>query len=768
MAQPKTRCRMLCQGVVQGVGFRPFVYRTAVALDLAGTVQNTPAGVVIEVEGARAAIAELQRRLREEAPPLAKVTAIEENWDAPAGLRDFRILTSAAGASSATLIPADVAVCPACLAEMNDEHDRRHRYPFINCTDCGPRFTIIQGVPYDRAKTTMRVFPLCPACRAEYEDPRTRRFHAEPNACPTCGPRVWLADSQARAVDSPDPIHDTAEHLAVGEIIAVKGVGGFHLAVDAANAQAVARLRHVKGRDRKPFAIMVADLAGARRLAQLTDREAALLEDPARPIVLVRRREVTEGPPLAAEVAPVVGTVGLMLPYAPLHHLLLGELAGLGVPAIVLTSANPHDEPIARDNEEAFARLKAIADGYLFHDRPILARADDSVTMDFGGRPLPVRRSRGYTPAPVRMPAAGPSVLAVGGDLKNSFVVTRGDEAFFGPHVGDMENAATAAYFEEAVGHLCALLDVGPKIVAHDAHPDYASTRAARRLAHRFHARLVAVQHHHAHILSCLAENAASGAALGVAIDGTGHGLDGTLWGGEILAVRGADCERMAHLATLPLPGGDRAVREPWRIAAAALIEHGAGDLVGKLADRWRAARPDLLAAVVKMAAERRPMPRTSALGRLCDAIAAIAGVCDEVSYEGEAAIRLEEAASSVGEAEPYPVRLSGALGDTIETRELLRAAARDALGGVPAGQIAARFHAAVVTGLADAVLAGKVRTGLGTVAISGGAAQNRLFVAGLQIRLGGAGLRVLTHSQVPANDGGLALGQAVAALSSE
>lgn len=763
---PLERRRLRVRGTVQGVGFRPFVFRLATSLDLAGTVLNTADGVTIEVEGPSERVRELERRLVDDRPPLARIDGVTAEAIEPTHATDFRILESRAEGSAQALIPADIAVCAPCLSELRDASDRRHAYPFINCTDCGPRFTIIEGVPYDRARTTMREFVLCPRCRAEYEDPRTRRFHAEPNACPACGPRVWLADAEGHELACADPIREAARRLAAGEIIAVKGVGGFHLAALASRDDAVSRLRTRKQRDRQPFAVMAHDLASVRRFAALTPEEEAWIVAPERPIVLLPQRSPS---PLSEALAPGNTTVGAMLPYTPLHHLLLGAVreAALGdLGALVMTSANPHGEPLVKDNAEALARLSAIADAFLLHDRGILARADDSVGFWCAGARRLVRRSRGYVPSPIALPVSGEPVLAVGGDLKNVFCLTRRDQAFLGPYVGDLEDAATAASFEESVAHVARLLAVRPGVIACDLHPDYVSTRIARALVEGMFegARLVRVQHHHAHVLSCLAEHGELGPALGLALDGAGWGPDQTSWGCELLAVDGPGYQRVGHMKALPLPGGDRAVREPYRIAIGMLCDLGRADLVAAFAERWAEAPRETVKAVSRVTLAGRMVPRSSGLGRLFDGVSALAGLCTLSTYEGEAAITLEQAAGDE-EGEPYPYELTDGATLVFDPGPMLASIADDLLGGAAVARVSARFHATVVEALAESVGRARRKTGLDLVALSGGASQNRRVLCGLVDRLARDGLTVLTQSQAPANDGGLALGQALAAL---
>lgn len=761
-APPDLRCRLIVRGIVQGVGFRPFVYRIATVLGLAGSVRNEPEGVVIEVEGPRPDVETLIDRLWTSAPPMARVDSVEPAWLPPAGLRGF-VITTSRGSTSTTLVPADVATCGACLAEMRDPANRRHRYPFINCTDCGPRYTLIRSMPYDRAMTTMAAFAQCPDCLAEYTDPESRRFHAEPNACPVCGPRLSLLESDGSDSHVADPLAETAARLRRGLVVAVKGLGGFHLACDARLSSAVDRLRRAKERDGKPFAVMVPDLAAARTFARVEDAEADLLGSPARPIVLLRKAATCD---LAPAVAPGNAFVGVLLPYAPLHSLLLAEGP---FDALVMTSANPHDEPIAAGNDEAVGRLSGMADAFLVHDRDIVTRCDDSVAFVAAGGPRLVRRSRGYVPLPVALPDSGPPVLALGADLKNAFCVTRGASAFIGPHVGDLANAAASAWLEEAAAHLCGLLNVQPVAVAHDLHPDYVSTRLAARLRDRLcpAAPLVPVQHHHAHVLACLAEHGRTGPVIALALDGTGFGTDGTSWGGEVLRVDGASFDRVAHLRPMPLPGGDRATQEPWRLAVSALQEAGIDDLVPAFAFRWPAA-PARVDAVLGLCRIGRDLPRSSGLGRLFDAVSALCALRPAITFDGEAAMAVEQAAlEASGPLDPYPIDVGrgpdGLL--QLDPRPLVRALAADLLADAPAPIACARFQATVIEAFASLAIEAARSADLATVALSGGAFQNRALLAGITDRLVAAGLAVRSSSRVPSNDGGIALGQAVAAL---
>ncbi len=601
-APPAVRLRALVRGLVQGVGFRPFVYREAKARGLAGSVRNTAGGVVVEAEGPEEEVRSLLRALREEAPPLAQVDAVGEEWLPAAGLEGFRIRESGPEGEAATAVPPDVAVCGRCLAEMADPADRRHRHPFVNCTDCGPRFSLVEGVPYDRSRTTMRAFEPCAACAAEYADPASRRFHAEPVACPRCGPTLRLEGGEGPPAAGEEALRAAGAALAAGRILGVKGIGGFHLAADAAREEAVAALRLRKGRGTKPFAVMVPDPGAARRLADLRPGEERALLSAARPVVLLRRRADA---PLAPSVAPGLGTVGVMLPAAPHQHLLLEAFAaargGEGPPVLVMTSGNLSEEPIARTDGEARERLAGLADLLLLHDREILARCDDSVLL-WEGRPRLLRRSRGFVPLPLALPrAAAEPVLALGGDLKGCFCIVRGSEAFPGPHAGDLGDLLSGEAYAEGILHLARLLGVRPRLVVHDLHPDYGSCRIGRQLAEGpfAGARLLGVQHHHAHALSCLAENGRTDPALALALDGAGWGPDGTTWGGELLLVDGLRFRRLAHLSPMRLPGGDAAAREPWRTAVAALCDLGAGGMARELAPRWPSVRePDLRAVL--------------------------------------------------------------------------------------------------------------------------------------------------------------------------
>lgn len=791
---------------MQGVGFRPYVHSLARRLDLAGWVGNDAHGVFVEVEGPSDALTRFQEGLRDDPPPLALIHRMTATRLPVRGERGFRIAPSRREDTRGTLISPDVATCADCLAELFDPADRRYRYPFVNCTNCGPRFTIIRDVPYDRPVTTMAGFALCEDCAAEYHDPGNRRFHAQPTCCPACGPTLRLsgADDGDPAVEVPhaggaaasgvtsaaaearrwegasasggggaggdpnvtaavrrregasaslDPIAAAVEVLRAGGVLAVKGLGGYHLAVDAGDEEAARRLRSRKHREAKPFAVMVPDLDAARRLCLLDPVAERLLTGPRRPIVLLPRRP---GAPVAEAVAPGNRELGIMLPYTPLHHLLARELDR----PYVLTSGNVSDEPIAYRDADAYERLAGIADRFLTHDRPIHIRTDDSVVRVVGDRELPLRRSRGYAPQPVWLARPVPSpVLGCGAELKNTFCLAEGDRAFVSHHIGDLENHETLRSFTEGIAHFRRLFDITPRVVAHDLHPEYLSTKYALALED---VELVGVQHHHAHIASCLADNREDGPVIGVAYDGTGYGADGTIWGGELLVADLAGFSRAGVLAPVPLPGGTTAIRQPWRMAAAHLdaAYDGAPPPELGVQARHRSGWDDVLA----VARSGVNSPLTSSAGRLFDAVAAILGVRDAVDYEGQAAIELEQRADPA-ETAAYPAAIDD--GDLLVIRvgDLVRAVVADLRGGVPPATVAARFH----HGLADVTVAACRRlsaaTGIGTVALSGGVFQNRLLLGRVTDGLERHGLRVLTHHRVPPNDGGISLGQiAVAA----
>lgn len=728
--------------MVQGVGFRPFVYALAVRLGLSGHVGNDVEGVFAEVEGQPSAIEEFLIALHEEAPPLAVVDEVSVREIAATGETGFRIVPSPGGGHAATLVSADSATCEDCLRELHDPGGRRYRYPFINCTNCGPRFTIVRSVPYDRPSTTMAPFPMCPDCEREYHDPVDRRFHAQPVCCPVCGPRLELAGVPG------DPIESTVDLLRGGAVVAVKGLGGYHLAVDAGQEAAASGLRGRKHREDKPFAVMVPDLVAARELCEVDDAAEQMLSGPRRPIVLLPR---LEGVRIAPSVAPGNRRLGVMLPYTPLHHLLLAAFGG----PIVLTSGNVSDEPIVYRDEEARERLAGIADAFLTHDREIHIRTDDSIVRPFRGREQLQRRSRGYVPEPVTVHREfSRQVLACGAELKNTFCLAKENHAFLSHHIGDLENFETLESFTSGIEHFAGLFDIKPEVVAHDLHPEYLSTKYAKELTG---VELVGVQHHHAHIASCLADNGRDGPVLGVAFDGTGYGTDGTIWGGEFLLADLTGFDRLAHFAPVPMPGGTAAIKQPWRMALSYL---GSDDPVALDVFRRNEATWETVASLARKGLNS---PMTSSAGRLFDAVAALLGVRDAVNYEGQAAIELEQIADP-GEADGYRAEITGGERLLVDGRALVLAAAGDLRAGVGVPVIAARFH----NGVADVVTRTCHRlremTRVTTVALSGGVFQNLLLLERTVDSLTDNGFEVLTHSRVPANDGGISLGQAVIA----
>jgi hydrogenase maturation protein HypF len=834
--QPSTshlrRLRVEIHGAVQGVGFRPFIYRLATDLALTGWVINDSQGVFIEVEGLEVVLQRFLERLPAEIPPRAIVQSIESAWLEPIGLERFEIRHSDNTGAKTVLVLPDIATCPDCLAEVSDPADRRRRYPFTNCTNCGPRFTIIEALPYDRPNTTMRRFTLCPACRAEYENPLDRRFHAQPNACPVCGPRLTFyeggkqkaegrTNGQSRAASDDAALKAAAAALRAGQIVAVKGLGGFHLMANAGNDAAIRRLRESKPRRAKPFAIMARDLAQVQTLCSVPPAAAALLTSPEAPIVLLEKRlgirdqgagdgdqglgirsqgtecekplSVVHRPSsvISDEVAPDNPYLGVMLPYTPLHHLLLRET---GFP-VVATSGNLSDEPICTDEVEALQRLGHIANVFLVHDRPIARHVDDSVAWIVRGVPRLLRRARGYAPLPVTLKDAIPTILAVGAHLKNTVALSVGRHVFISQHIGDLETPEAMAAFERVIADFLRLYEAQPVAIAHDLHPEYLSTKWAsehfgfpisdfglandgRPQIHNPQSairNLVAVQHHHAHLAACLAENTVDGPALGVTWDGTGYGVDGTIWGGEFLLGDASSFERVAHLRPFRLPGGDAAVKEPRR-AALALLWDLFGDAALEMNDLApiRALRPTERKLLAQILAKDINAPITTSAGRLFDGIAALIGLHQQVSFEGQAAMALEFAADG-REAGAYPVRLVAGSklkveGSPLSTfnvqpsildwQPLIEAILTDLRRGVATGIMAARFHNALV----EAIVAVAQAAGERRVALTGGCFQNRLLTERAAERLERAGFEVLLHRQVPPNDGGISLGQVVIA----
>lgn len=749
------RVRARVRGVVQGVGFRPFVYRLAVNRGLGGFVRNDGRGVVLEFEGEHNSVAAALEALEAEAPPAARVEAVEWAEVTAAGGREFEITNSADEARAETLVSPDIATCEDCLREMADPTDRRYRYPFINCTNCGPRFTIIAGVPYDRPRTTMAGFAMCTDCAAEYRDPADRRFHAQPVACPVCGPRVELRDPDGEPVPSDDPVGEVRRLLQTGSIIAVKGLGGYHLACDAEDAGAVGELRSRKTREDKPFALMAADVETVERFCEISEEERGLLLSPKRPVVLLRKK----GEELPDAIAPKNRYLGFMLPYTPLHRLLFDE----GLDVLVMTSGNRADEPIAYRDEDAHEQLAGITDYFFTHDRPIYRRVDDSVTRVFRGGEMLIRRSRGYVPAPVTLPREyGESALGCGAEVKNTFCVTKGDRALVSHHIGDLVNPAALAAFEEGVEHFKELFDIEPTVVAYDMHPDYFATQYAENLSA---VAKVPVQHHHAHIAAVLGEHGFGGPVIGVAFDGAGYGPDGTVWGGEILLAEPSRFERLGHLRRVPLPGGDAAVREPWRAALGYLTE-----VFGFQSDTFeryfREIPGDACGAVVDMLEKRFNVVESSSAGRLFDCVAALLGFRGRVNYEGQAAVELEQCAD-LRETGRYPFEVTDGEPFEVDWRSTVAAVVEDIDAGADASVVSARFHNTVARMLAAAAERAREITGLSSVALSGGVFQNVTLLDRALPLLERAGFEVLRHKYLPPNDGCISYGQIVVALAS-
>ena len=748
------RVRYLFTGIVQGVGFRPFIYRLAERQGLAGFVQNRPDGVLVEVQGSSTAIDSFFSSVAKELPPLANITSVESSEIAVTGDTEFKIIVSEKEGQGDVHIAPDSAVCADCLKELFDPADRRFRYPFINCTNCGPRLTIINDIPYDRVHTSMACFPLCPKCRAEYENPANRRFHAEPNACPVCGPQLELRDAEGKIIPCEDPLEKAIEFITTGNVIAIKGLGGFHLCVNASSDEAVKKLRARKYREEKPLAIMVKDIEQARLIAELNDEEQLLLSSFQRPIVLLKKKKNAL---ISNLVAPSVPNLGVMLPYAPLHYLVLENK----FTALIMTSANQIDEPICISNREAVTRLKSIADYFLVHNRDILVRCDDSIAFVTAGKPQLMRRSRGYASRPLLLKESFPAVLALGPQLKATQCILKDNFAFLSPHIGDMETPQARDFFHESLALMKRITQSDPQIIACDYHPAYYSTQVAQELNA---ARIITVQHHHAHIVSCMAENKIDGDVIGLAMDGTGYGLDGNAWGGEFLIANSTQFQRFGHLQYFVLPGGQKAIHEPWRIGVS-LLKQAYGKSWPDIASRLKLA-PDqtnfeLLDKIIKT---RLNSPLSSGMGRLFDGVAAIMGLRCKVSFEGQAAMELEAKAKSAGQVLPFEILRNSDDSYILDVSAAIRAIVEDISSGKSMEEIASAFHATLAAAFASMSLEMRKETGINRVALSGGCFQNRLLLEGTMAELKKNGFDVYCHSQVPANDGGVSLGQAVIA----
>ncbi|MFZ7125791.1 MAG: carbamoyltransferase HypF [Desulfobacterales bacterium] len=741
------------QGIVQGVGFRPFVYQLAHRMNLKGDVANTSAGVLIRIQGEPDTVESFVTALEAEAPPLSRITEVKVAPSAPGAFTAFIIRHSRSDESRSALISPDVSVCADCLKELFDPGDRRHRYPFINCTNCGPRYTIINDIPYDRPKTSMARFTMCGRCQREYDDPMNRRFHAQPNACPDCGPKVSLLDARGRPVPVADPIAQAISLLSTGHVVAIKGLGGFHLAADAENPDAVGALRRRKCREEKPFALMVRSLERIDPIAWVSDAEAGLLTSAQRPIVLLEKRQPNR---ISPDVAPGNRCFGVMLPYTPLHYLLMEG----PFPALVMTSGNLSEEPIAIDNLEAVHRLQGIADYFLVHDRDIYLRSDDSILRQVAGHPRQIRRSRGYVPVPVFLKHRLPQVMALGAELKNTVCLLKEDRAFMGQHVGDLENMATFGFFQEILRHLKRILDIEPELIACDRHPDYLSTRFALEQTDLPVAR---IQHHHAHIVSCMAENRIGGPVIGLSFDGSGYGDDGTVWGGEVIVSDESGFERVGHLGQVGMPGSAAAIREPWRMAVAYLHAVLGANFWKPNLTFLQTIEPTRIEAMLKLTSTGINTPMTSSVGRLFDAVAAMTGLRNRVAYEGQAAMELEMAAADEP-AGTYEWEWTGEPVQRLRFEPLVRGILSDLEKSQPVRIISRRFHDTLVEAFRDACRRIGRERGITRVALSGGVFQNALLLKGMIHGLERDGFGVYSHRLVPANDGGISLGQAVAA----
>lgn len=747
VVEANERRKVLVKGIVQGVGFRPFVYNLAHEKGLSGFVTNSAAGVEIEIEGDLHSVSSFVQELEVLAPPLSSVTEVQVDVISPKGERGFRILASKQGEKITTLISPDVALCKDCLKEMLDPRDRRYRYPFINCTNCGPRYTIIDNIPYDRPNTSMKVFPLCSSCSEEYHSPENRRFHAQPNACAKCGPKLSLHKPDKSEFRTDDPILETVRLLKLGYIVAIKGLGGFHLACDAENNEAVKRLRQRKHRDEKPLAVMVQSVEAAKQFCEISPEEARALGSPEAPVMLLKKR----GEHLAASISPGNARLGLMLPYTPVHHLLMmSELA-----AIVMTSANLSEEPIAINNDEAFSRLGKIADYFLIHNREIYLRCDDSVAAFWAGHVRLVRRSRGYAPRPIFVQSKGKSVLAVGGELKNTVCLLKENQAFLSQHIGDLENLEAYNHFQKTIEHLARIFETTPELLVHDLHPGYLSSHW---VSEQPEALSLGVQHHHAHLAACIAEHKLQGEVIGFTMDGTGYGTDGGIWGGEVLIGNECSATRFASFEPMPLPGGDAAIKAPWRTAISYLMN----SFGGKLPEALPFSPDGNTEIICDMVRRKFNSPLTSSAGRLFDAVAIVCGEKSSIKYEGQAAIEFMQKAGSL-DVPPFEMGF-GRKGNLrlMLIQPVMVSLVQAIRHGEAASLLSSRFHKTLIEYFTSVAKMAREETGIKTVVLSGGVFQNYILLEGLTLSLLKQGFEVFSHEQVPTNDAGLSLGQAL------
>ena len=745
--------KLTINGIVQGVGFRPFVYQLAAQYKIKGDVANTSSGVTIHIEGIRDNIESFCRDLTEKSPPLAHITKTSIHSETVKGFKEFSIAQSIDQADCSTLISPDVSICDDCLRELFDPDDRRFQYPFINCTNCGPRYTIISDIPYDRPKTSMKHFKMCKMCQNEYDDPENRRFHAQPNACEKCGPHVSLHDNSGKKLYTRNPVEKTAELLKQGYIVAIKGLGGFHLAVDAENDDAVSMLRKRKHREEKPLAIMSCDIEHIREYAYVQPKEEELLKSFHRPIVISKKKEPN---PISKEVSPRNRYFGSMLPYTPLHYMLLQY----GFTALVMTSGNMSEEPICIDNEDAFKRLSEVADYFLIHNRDIYLRSDDSIVKHTSGDTRFIRRSRGYIPVPVFLKKKVPHILACGGGLKSTICLTKGNNAFISQHIGELENQATYEFYQLTIRHMKQILDIDPVLIAYDLHPDYLSTTYALE---QQNVEKVPVQHHHAHIVSCMAENRLDGQVIGLSFDGTGYGTDGNIWGGEILISEDKRFERAAHLSYVSMPGSEAAIKEPWRMAVSYLYDAFGEELYSLDLPVFKEIDEKKIQFIVEMISKQINSPSTSSLGRFFDGIAAIIGIRNHVVFEGQAAMELEMLAEK-NTNKTYDFEwISGDM-HRILLQPIVRGVVDDMSKGVHPSDISSKFHATIIKMFSELCDIVRKESGLNRIALSGGVFQNSIILTGLMEKLEEKGFQVFTHTQVPANDGGISLGQAIIA----